>query len=217
MGNSELNAGRRCAATVPRGYCAIKEIIASWFKNCGEKYATELFPIRWSAVGQPPAEVVMGKGSGIDSVNLWLREVGGIEAGPPPPVDLAAERRNGDFVRALIADGLVTACHDVSDGGLGVALAEMAIQGGIGATVLSPEGTAAALPLHAWLFGEDQARCVLTTRDRETALARARKAGVPAAMLGTTGGDALTLPGGNAISLSKLRLSHEAWLPGYMG
>ena len=48
-------------------------IIASWFKNCGEKYATELFPIRWSAVGQPPAEVVMGKGSGIDSVNMWLQ------------------------------------------------------------------------------------------------------------------------------------------------
>jgi len=51
-------------------------IIASWFKNCGEKNATELFPIRWSAVGQPPAEVVMGKGSGIDSVNLWLQQVG---------------------------------------------------------------------------------------------------------------------------------------------
>ncbi len=51
-------------------------IIASWFKNCGEKYATELFPIRWSAVGQPPAEVVMGKGSGINSVNMWLADVG---------------------------------------------------------------------------------------------------------------------------------------------
>jgi isopropylmalate/homocitrate/citramalate synthase len=51
-------------------------IIASWFKNCGEKNATELFPIRWSAVGQPPAEVVMGKGSGIDSVNMWLADVG---------------------------------------------------------------------------------------------------------------------------------------------
>ncbi|HMF26156.1 MAG TPA: hypothetical protein VKG24_29110, partial [Pseudolabrys sp.] len=51
-------------------------IIASWFKNCGEKYATELFPIRWSAVGQPPAEVVMGKGSGIDSVNIWLQQIG---------------------------------------------------------------------------------------------------------------------------------------------
>ncbi len=51
-------------------------IIASWFKNCGEKNATELFPIRWSAVGQPPAEVVMGKGSGINSVNMWLNDVG---------------------------------------------------------------------------------------------------------------------------------------------
>jgi len=51
-------------------------IIASWFKNCGEKNATELFPIRWGAVGQPPAEVVMGKGSGIDSINMWLQDVG---------------------------------------------------------------------------------------------------------------------------------------------
>jgi isopropylmalate/homocitrate/citramalate synthase len=51
-------------------------IIASWFKNCGERHATELFPIRWNAVGQPPAEVVMGKGSGIDSVNLWLQQLG---------------------------------------------------------------------------------------------------------------------------------------------
>ena len=168
------------------------------------------------------AVIVVGETRGELGCSADLRDGLGIDgpdpgAGAPPPVDLAAERRNGDFVRALIADGLVTACHDASDGGLGVALAEMAIQGGIGATVLSPEGTAAALPLHAWLFGEDQARYVLTTRDRETALARARKAGVPAAMLGTTGGDALTLPGGNAISLSKLRLSHEAWLPGYMG
>ena len=51
-------------------------IIASWFKNCGEANATEVFPFRWSAVGQPPPEVVMGKGSGIDSVNQWLQEVG---------------------------------------------------------------------------------------------------------------------------------------------
>ncbi len=51
-------------------------IIASWFKNCGESNATELFPLRWSAVGQPPAEIVMGKGSGIDSVNMWLQDVG---------------------------------------------------------------------------------------------------------------------------------------------
>jgi len=51
-------------------------IIASWYKNCGEKFATELFPFRWSAVGQPPAKVVMGKGSGIDSVHMWLQQIG---------------------------------------------------------------------------------------------------------------------------------------------
>ena len=54
-------------------------IIASWFKNCGEEHATELFPVRWNFVGQPPAEVVMGKGSGIDSVKQWLEQLG-IEA-----------------------------------------------------------------------------------------------------------------------------------------
>ncbi len=51
-------------------------IIASWYKNCGEKFATELFPFRWSAVGQPAPKVVMGKGSGIDSVHMWLGKIG---------------------------------------------------------------------------------------------------------------------------------------------
>jgi phosphoribosylformylglycinamidine synthase len=165
--------------------------------------------------------IVVGETRGELGCSAYLRDVLGIDvpdagAGAPPPVDLAAERRNGDFVRALIEDGLVTACHDVSDGGLGMTLAEMAIQGGIGAEIGAPEGSAAVLPLHAWMFGEDQGRYVLATRDRETVLARASKAGVPAAVLGTTGGDTLTLPGGNAISLSKLRRTHEAWLPAYM-
>src|SRR5579862_1882918 len=65
--------------------------------------------------------------------SLYLREIEGREAGPPPPVDLAAERRNGDFVRGLIEAGHVAACHDISDGGLLVALAEMAMAGGRGA------------------------------------------------------------------------------------
>ncbi|WP_296523883.1 hypothetical protein [Rhodoplanes sp.] len=51
-------------------------IIASWFKNCGEQMATELFPFTSQSVGQPPADIVMGKGSGIDSVNMWLQELG---------------------------------------------------------------------------------------------------------------------------------------------
>jgi isopropylmalate/homocitrate/citramalate synthase len=68
-------------------------IIASWFKNCGEKYATELFPVRWNFVGQPPAEVVMGKGSGIDSVKAWLAEMG-IEASDDEALKMTANVKN---------------------------------------------------------------------------------------------------------------------------
>lgn len=50
-------------------------IIASWFKNCDYQYATELFPFRWEVVGQPSAEIVMGKGSGIDSIKMWLHKL----------------------------------------------------------------------------------------------------------------------------------------------
>jgi len=51
-------------------------IIASWFENCGDQYATELFPFRWEVVGQAPAKVVLGKGSGIDSIKNALRKLG---------------------------------------------------------------------------------------------------------------------------------------------
>ncbi len=57
-------------------YAIESGIIASWYKNCGEQFATELFPVRWSATGNEGARVVMGKGSGIDSVNMWLQEAG---------------------------------------------------------------------------------------------------------------------------------------------
>lgn len=57
-------------------YAIESGIIASWYKNCGEQFATELFPVRWTATGNSPAKVVMGKGSGIDSVNMWLQDAG---------------------------------------------------------------------------------------------------------------------------------------------
>ncbi len=81
------------------------------------------------------ALILVGETKGHLGASLYLREIEGQEAGPPPPVDLAAERRNGDFVRAMIEAGHVAACHDVSDGGLLVALAEMAMAGGLGATL----------------------------------------------------------------------------------
>jgi phosphoribosylformylglycinamidine synthase len=144
---------------------------------------------------------------------MYLWQVCGREEGAPPPVDLAAERRNGDFVRGLIAGGHVTAVHDLSDGGLAVALAEMAMAGGVGAVI-----TATAPQQHGFLFGEDQARYVLTAQSQHVAAieAAALAAGVPVQLIGRTGSESLTLPGESPILISALVSAHEGWFPAYM-
>ena len=146
--------------------------------------------------------------------SLYLQEILGREDGAPPPVDLDAEKRHGDFVRGLIAAGTVTAVHDVSDGGLLVAVAEMALAGNLGARLDAPKGDADAAA--AW-FGEDQGRYVVTlpAEAADALLAAAKKAGVPAAAIGTVGGTAISLRDG-AGALDTLRAAHEGWLPGYM-
>ena len=157
--------------------------------------------------------ILIGDTSGHLGASLYLREIEGREAGPPPPVDLPAERRNGDFVRAMIQGGFVAACHDLSDGGLLVALAEMAMAGMRGLT-LGPLPT--KLPLHGYLFGEDQARYLIEAEDARAVLEAAGVAGVPARVIGVVGGASLTLPGAGAISVYALKATNEAWLPGYM-
>ena len=97
--------------------------------------------------------VLIGATKGWLGQSLWLREIAGREEGAPPPVDLAAERATGDFVRAQILAGTIRACHDVSDGGMLVAVAEMAMAGGP-ASASSP--ARAKSPSHAYWFGEDQ-------------------------------------------------------------
>ena len=138
--------------------------------------------------------------------SLWLREIAGREAGPPPPVDLAAERRNGDAVRAAILRGEVVACHDVSDGGLLVALAEMALAGDTGVRL-------SAVGDHAFWFGEDQARYII-------AIAAGGRPGGNALRLGRTtvagDGAGLELADGGIMSLSELRIAHEAFLPSWL-
>ncbi|MFO1059508.1 MAG: phosphoribosylformylglycinamidine synthase subunit PurL [Dongiaceae bacterium] len=163
------------------------------------------------------AILLVGEGQGWLGSSLWLREVAGREDGPPPPVDLAAERRNGDFVRGLIAAGRVTACHDLADGGLAVALAEMALAGGIGAHAEAPESV--ALPAAGWWFGEDQGRYLVTLPpDRAgDAIAAGQAAGVTVLRIGTTGGSALILGLGHPVPLQELRQINESWLPRFMG
>jgi phosphoribosylformylglycinamidine synthase len=141
--------------------------------------------------------------------SLYLREVLGREEGPPPPVDLVKERKHGDFVRGLIRSQRVTACHDLSDGGLVGALSDMALAGSLGAEV--------NVTGHAALFGEDQARYLITcpATAAEKLLAEASTAGVPASLIGTVKGDALKLDG-IAVPLSELRRAHENWFPAFM-
>ncbi len=160
------------------------------------------------------AILLIGDTRGWLGQSLYLREVCGREAGAPPPVDLAAEKAHGDFVRRAIAAKWLSAAHDVSDGGLAVALAEMALAGRIGARIDLPDG---ALE-HGWLFGEDQARYLATAAPAEAdaMIRHAADAGVPCRRIGTTGGDALVL-GTTSLPLAALRGAHEDWLPDYMG
>jgi phosphoribosylformylglycinamidine synthase subunit PurL len=159
--------------------------------------------------------LLIGETRGWLGQSLYLREICGREEGAPPPVDLAAEKKNGDFVRGLIRNRALTAAHDISDGGFAVALAEMALAGNIGASVeIDP-----ALPTHAYFFGEDQARYIVTAAsDKANAiLMESQQAGVACKIIGLTGGNALTIGTGAAILLDDLRRGHEAWLPDYMG
>ncbi len=156
------------------------------------------------------ALIVIGEAYGHLGASLYLREIEGREDGAPPPVDLAAESKHGDFVRRQISEGHVAACHDVSDGGLLIAVAEMAMASGRGIVLDSLSETAAAL------FGEDQGRYLIETAAPEALLAAAKNAGIYAQRIGTVSGAALTLPSGDAISVHELKAANEAWLPGYM-
>ncbi|MCJ2030871.1 phosphoribosylformylglycinamidine synthase subunit PurL [Methylobacterium sp. J-043] len=159
--------------------------------------------------------VLIGCTEGWLGQSLYLSEIAAREEGAPPPVDLAIERRNGDFVRSLIVSGIADTVHDLSDGGLAVALAEMAMAGGIGAALpAAPEG----VPVHAYLFGEDQGRYLIAVPAEAAAdlLYSASAQGIDAATVGIVGGDSLVLPGEETISVAELKAAHEGWFPAYM-
>ncbi|MFO0541674.1 MAG: phosphoribosylformylglycinamidine synthase subunit PurL [Phenylobacterium sp.] len=156
--------------------------------------------------------VLIGETRGELGASMYLREVLGREDGAPPPVDLAVERRNGDLVRQLIRTGLTRVVHDLSDGGLLGAAAEMALASGVGVT-LSPDD---ALPAQAWLFGEDQGRYLVGCADPGPVLSAAASAGVPARVVGAAGGVDMSCKGVFTLTLDALKASHEGWLPGYM-
>ena len=156
--------------------------------------------------------ILIGDVTGHLGQSIYLREIEGREEGAPPPVDLDIEKRNGDFVRGLIKDGVIAACHDVSDGGLLVAAAEMAMASGNGAVIEDESGD---VPLHAWAFGEDQGCYLVAALDTVKILAAAKEAGVPAQEIGQTGGENFRFVR-ETIPVAELKNIHESWFPDYM-
>ena len=161
------------------------------------------------------AVLLIGDTQGWLGQSVYLRDVCGREEGAPPPVDLETEKRNGNVVRGMIHAGTATAVHDISDGGLLVALTEMAMAGGMGAQLLAAP---AAIVPHAYWFGEDQARYIVTVAaaDAGLVLAKMKGAGIPCVRIGTTGNDTIAISGEKAVSVEMLKTGFEGWLPAYM-
>ncbi|MCW3835474.1 phosphoribosylformylglycinamidine synthase subunit PurL [Sphingomonas canadensis] len=181
-------------------------LMADWRKSC---------TIAFKGTGD--TVIAVGERGGDLGQSLWLREIHGREEGAPPPVDLAAEKRTGDFVRAMIQNGSITACHDVSDGGMAVALTEMALASGIGVLVNEPQPFGIA----GSLFGEDQGLYIVTVCDTCLAdfMAAAHRADVPADPIGRTIRDRIIFEldeGDWTVSLADLRAAHEGFFPALM-
>lgn len=166
------------------------------------------------------AILVIGETKGHLGASLYAREIEGKEEGACPPVDLALEKKHGDFVRGLIAAGKVDTAHDIADGGLLVAVAEMAMAGKIGAVLRVNYEPEQFIPM---MFGEDQGRYLIALPQKaaDAVAAAASKAGIYVRHLGFTGATEQGEPvlmgvGLPAVTLSSLRHANEAWLPDYM-
>lgn len=170
----------------------------------------------FSGMAEGDTLVLIGQTAGELGASMYLREVLGREDGAPPPVDLALERKTGDFVRGLIEGGELTVVHDLSDGGLIGAAADMALASDCG-VVLDASSAAHA---HVLLFAEDQARYLVATAAPQTILDAAREAGLHASVVGHAVGTDFASAGPKGklfrIPLAHLREMHESWMPAWM-
>ena len=159
--------------------------------------------------------ILLGETTGWLGASIYLREILNREDGAPPPVDLEAEKRYGDYARKLIRLRRVNAVHDLSDGGLAIAACEMAFTNNKGVTLSAPPNM---IKRHAWLFGEDQARYLLAVDEHSVnpVISTAKDKGMLAQIVGKIGGDRVSAAGAFDVSLVGLREKHEGWLPKFM-
>lgn len=159
--------------------------------------------------------LIIGESKGHIGCSQYLSIIEGREEGAPPPVDLELEKKNGDFVRKNILSGIITACHDISDGGIFISLAEMAMAANKGMSITLNNGD---IPLHAYGYGEDQARYIISVpaNDVDAVISAAEKAQVIATKIGVMGGNSLDIENCFTISINELLDAHGAWMPNYM-
>ncbi|MHB8681484.1 MAG: phosphoribosylformylglycinamidine synthase subunit PurL [Acidimicrobiales bacterium] len=154
--------------------------------------------------------VLLGRGQAGLAGSRWAVERHGADGGTLFDLDLDAHKTLLALVRAIVTEGLVSTIHDVSGGGLGVALAECAVRSATGATVAGVAG-------HAELFSESPGRVVACCGDPDAVLGRAAAAGVPAAVVGRAGGDRLVVEGLVDLAVSELERTWRAALPAALG
>jgi len=161
--------------------------------------------------------LLLGEKKGHMGQSVYLREIEGLtgeKAGACPPIDLKAEKKTGDFLRELITAGVIDTAHDVSDGGLAVAIAEMAMAAGKGAKISLPDD----VDVIPFLFGEDQG-CYIIAAPADIAadiVSDAASHDVAVQTLGNVEGASLKFEGIGETTVEDLKHAHEAWLPGYM-
>ena len=154
-----------------------------------------------------------GKNDGWLGASIYQQHFGDDKIYAPPPIDLAAERTHGSFVRQQILAGKINAAHDISDGGLAVAIAEMAMKSGLGASIMVPESG----HLHAWAFGEDQARFVVSTADGTALIAAAKDAGIEITKIGIVSETSeLKFGDRDTISVAEISEVFESCIPSLM-
>lgn len=152
---------------------------------------------------------IIGQTDGHIGQSLFLNDICKHEGGQPPKVDLALEKKNGSFIQHCNSEGILTSCHDISEGGLLVALAEMVMASNMGAKLNLDTNM-------EYLFGEDQARYIVTVSDGEKLIDLASKHDVFVNYLGKTGGESLQITDSLSVNVSKLKDLNENWLPNYM-
>ena len=158
--------------------------------------------------------LVVGKTLGHLYQSEFFREVVGIKEGPPPEVNLFNEKNNGLSIQNLITNKLVNSVHDISAGGMLVALSEMCIAGKIGAKIKIPKKN---INPHEYLFGEDQSRYIIeiNEKNKEKAYDILKKNSVYYEIIGKTQKDSLDLEKEFSIKLSELSKINSIWFRDY--